>query len=322
MQTWELTTAAAMLNNMPLFVYLPVVSKDQAATLHERFARQFTVDNNSVKIIPLYSSTTQPDKQALMRLRDEELLRRADVILPISISPTGNMAGLVERQIEIGKDVVRKFQVEYAKRSEPMGYRIEQSNINPSLTKFKDSHLIHWTRACNSHWPNERLIDYYRDIICSREYPRSAIATLNRIALSRTIIASQKNMPAGIATVSFSALPPSEAVSLMRWRSRHLQMSLEPYGIGITIEAALRHGIREVTYSEKRQLGNGESWLTQSRGKITDWRKEKEYRHLGNLDLKLFAPEEQVLFCRAKSEAKTLERDTGLATVWMTGYSE
>ena len=162
------------------------------------------------------------------------------------------------------------------------------------------------------------MIDYYKDIINSEIYPRTAFDTLLRIIRNGTIIASARNMPEGVPTVSFSAQPPGHAIQLMRWRARYSEMSMEPYGIGISITNAKQRGIFPVRYydkSEYKMENDKERWLTQSKGKITDWSDEMEYRHQGNFDLKRIPSDEIQLFCHTQSEAESIFHETGFKAI-------
>ena len=125
-------------------------------------------------------------------------------------------------------------------------------------------------------------------------------------------------MPDNIATVSFSALAPTEIIPLIRWRARFKQFSFEPYGIGIREEIALQYNIQPVIYYDKRLLVKVDSdllYLTQSIGTITDWRHEKELRHKSDFDFSKISKNDLVLFCYSKDEATELENKFGIRTI-------
>jgi hypothetical protein len=58
-------------------------------------------------------------------------------------------------------------------------------------------------------------------------------------------------------------------------------------------------------------------WLTQSRGRITDWTREDEYRCRGDLDLSAVPKESLLLICRCVDEAEELEHATGIRATGM-----
>jgi len=250
------------------------------------------------------------------RRRDETVVGLGQLLLPISIRPKGIMDRLSHAAQNEGKSLDRRFAVPYQVRRTNIAYQISENQVSDEIKTLDDAYLIHWTRTCNSVWPGERLIDYYRDVINSERYPRRAINTLLRIVDMRRLIASIKNMPQNTPTVSFSALAPVEAAPLMRWRSRYRQMSFEPYGIGIRKSVAEDAGIRPVIYYDKGDNlpDNAEPWLTQSTGSISDWTAEKEYRYRGDLTLSSFNDDDLVLFVRTADEARFVHEKTGLST--------
>jgi hypothetical protein len=94
-------------------------------------------------------------------------------------------------------------------------------------------------------------------------------------------------MPGNAEAVSFSALGMNEAMPLMRWRSRYVRYSFEPYGIAIRRSALESLGGRPVIYTTRLSRATcGEDFLfTQSPGEHTDWRGEREWRVLGDVRL-------------------------------------
>jgi hypothetical protein len=154
----------------------------------------------------------------------------------------------------------------------------------------------------------------------SSRHPRSAIDTIERIATERYLYASTRHMPRKTPCVSFTGLTPHDAVPLMRWRARYGQMTFEPYGLGIKRTVAERMGIAPVTYydvSAKSAIATLPAWRTQSRGVITNWQAENEYRHCGDLDLSPVPDDALVLFCRFEHEVESLAQATGIRTIPM-----
>ena len=94
-------------------------------------------------------------------------------------------------------------------------------------------------------------------------------------------------------------------------------MSFEPYGIGVERGCALAGGIRPVRYIEKgeRSPDDNEAWLTQSKGVITDWRSEQEYRHRGDFDFGDIPGDRLLVFTHRSEEATLIEREFGIRAV-------
>ena len=273
---WEVITTLASLNRIPLILLLP--DKHQIHT-KEWAADQFHLDRQLTTFITLPSKTNN-----WLQQRDEEIIKQASFLIPISLRPGGTLDTFMRNS---ATPKINSFQTPYSSKTDTQAYTITADNLNPCLAEIADNYLIHWTRSPNAPWPNQTLYDYYLSLINSPTYPQTALATLERIISAKTIIASANHMPGNHATVAFSGNTPRQMLPLFRWRSRYRTMSFEPYGIGITKSSALRHGITKVTYyqlEEKPRIPENNSWRYQSSGKISDWTKEQEYRHPGNLD--------------------------------------
>lgn len=219
-----------------------------------------------------------------------------------------------------GSRVDSSFQVDYERQQETLAYRVPVDKVNPELADLHSRFVVHYTRACNGPWPDESVVDYYRSVATSEEYPRGALATLLHIAATQRIIGSSRHMPRRTPCVSFTALPVAETVGLMRWRSRYHEMSLEPYGIAISKEVAERIGVRPVTYfdsNHRRPPADG-AWCWQSIGQKTDWRAEQEWRARGDINLSDVPIDAVRLVCHTPEEAWRIREITGYVTIAIT----
>ncbi|RME23924.1 MAG: hypothetical protein D6800_09230 [Candidatus Zixiibacteriota bacterium] len=311
MPTWELVTVSAALAHVPLQLVLPPLGDAGADT--NAFISGFGLDPAMTTVHVLESKDPKQPKADRLLRRDEVIVSEADILVPIAVKPHGNMAALLAAHRQ-RKTCVDRFRVTAKTRLAPVGYRIPADTINPRLAELAGPFLFHWTRACHGPWPDESPFTYYRDIINSPSYPRSAFETLRRIVSHRRLIASPWRMPGNIPTVSFSACPPASMAPLMRWRARYRRMSFEPYAIGIRRTVAEDVGIRPVCYyrGDNPLAGSDDIWLSQSAGRQTDWRHEHEYRHRGDLNLSAISDTDLVLITRTRSEATALSQVTGL----------
>ena len=309
MQTWEMVTAVGSMQKSPMRL-LCLTDVQTQAERAEWLTAEFRLEPGISEIIDIAGASTDTSEKELMHLRDVQVVQAADVIIPVSLRRGGAMMKLVEQARDDGKEIVDDFMCEYTDRSASLAYTVSPDDINPDLSKVAGHYLFHWTRANNSAWPGERLLDFYRAVIESERYPRTAFDTLNNIIGSRKLIASSRHMPERIPTVSFTALAPEEAAPLMRWRARFSQMSFEPYGIGIATEACVGLGISPVRYYDRStsvSRNADDSWLSQSIGTVTDWRQEKEYRHRGDLLLSDLPTEQMIVVCCTHEEAREVE---------------
>jgi hypothetical protein len=308
MQTWELITAVASDLGLPIKLILPISAGTDFDVQCESILHEYGLDPCRTEFLPA-SDLTIENRNDLMASRDQAVLKAADLLLPISVNDNGSMAKRLRKANIDGCDVDSRFQIPYQKRGEPFKVDLDPDQLSDEILNLGDDYLIHWTRSVSHPWPGERMIDYYRAITRSDSWPRSGLATLERIVDTQTVKASGRHMPGGARTVSFSALRPYEVIPLMRWRARYGEMSFEPYGIGISRDVAEKFGVLPVDYysdKNQKQTSPKSAWLSQSSGKETDWRSEREYRCLGDLSLERVPPEAIVLFCRTSAEAERL----------------
>ncbi len=317
LQTWELLTTIALEQAVPLRLVLPCASSEEFFELSDAVMLDFGLSEELIEFIPVRDESGA-DRIGLSTARDRQIVETADLLIPISCRPGGNMTALLEEAGKRGQDVENRFAVEDGRPNEPLKYDIGEQPLNPTLQTLAVRYLIHWTRTTSSAWPGETRAGFYRDILASVAWPRSAFATLQRIVRMKKIMSSPRHMPGNTPTVSFSALGPTEAVPLMRWRARYREMSFEPYGIGIERPLATKLGIDEVMYFERADEASvpaEDRWKWQSSGKVTPWRAEREFRYRGDLDLGRIPSGSIALFCRTADEARVL-RELHSGPVW------
>ncbi len=317
LQTWELVTSLGVELGLRQDVFVPAADELEFANLKSWASDQFELDRDRTYLEPVLL-TGEGVKKDLPILRDKAVVEAADLLIPVSVRAGGNMDSLISEGAAGTKEIMSSLQIEYQRRTSRMKYDVATDALNAGLDDMEGRFLIHWTRSSSGPWPDELRIDYWRGVIESTVYPRSARHTLRHIFDSGKIIASPRYMPGGVATVSFTGLAPSEALPLMRWRARYHEMSFEPYGIAIDKEFALAHGVKPVEYYASlshRPRNAQEDWRCQSQGRKTDWRQEHEYRCRGDFDLSDFPSDKIRLLCYRAEEARQMETETGLRTV-------
>ncbi len=316
---WEIITAAAVIEDVPLKLFLPVIEPEEFEKEKLTTTKNFNLKSQFVEFEAVLPNKVNSNNEELWQYRDRIVIESSDIIIPVSVRPKGLMSELLQKAKENNKNVVHDFQVEYVMSKNKLAYSIDKQQLSDSIRQVSLKYLIHWTRSSNGPWPNEKKIDFYESVLNATAYPRTAIKTLERIIIEKIIIASSKKMPGKTPTVSFTGLAPVEIIKLMKWRARYRQMSFEPYGIGIEKKEALSIGISEVQYynskPHKKTL-NTPDWLSQSMGKITDWRNEEEFRYKGDLILTNVPVGKLIAVCFNKNEAIELENKTGIKTVW------
>ncbi len=316
MQTWELITSLGSIHRVQQRLYLIPDHKCGFECRVSEISRQFGLDPSLCEFIAVSPGNGSGSKRDHMAARDRLIVAESDVLLPISLRKNSSLDKLM-LDGDDGK-INRDFETAYEKRIETISYNLARDQLNKELLEIGEQYITHWTRAFNGPWPTERPLDYYTAILNSPSYPRKALHSLLNIVSSGRVAASSNHMPKSTPVVSFSALPPGELTELIRWRARYSQMSFEPYGLGIERELAIRLGILPVEYYDggnESGRSDNEAWLTQSRGRITDWTNEMEYRHLGDFDLSAVPKEKMILFCHTHDEADLLREQSGMRVV-------
>ena len=313
--TRNLVTALCAIEQVPCELLFPSVTKIEA----EMVMADYGLSQNITQISLCETSAVALTKENQLHQIDDQISRTSDIIIPVSVRKNGFMQNCLDVAEREGKKIVTDFEVAYERSSAKAGYTVDPESLHDGIRSFSEPFLVHWTRTSIGPWPGEKPIDYYRQVVSSSAYPRSAFDTLLRMLSTGQILASSRHIATSEPVVALSSLPPCEVLPLIRWRPRYRQMSFEPYGIGIRYSAGLSMGIRPVAYlfsSATKTIQESERWLTQSVGKKTDWRRESEYRHRGNVDLQNIIKEDLCIFTRTESESKEINKRFGLMSQW------
>ena len=315
MQTWEMLIYLAQSHEINQVVLIPAIDEQEFESLKESVMDQFKLNRSLTRFKAIMPEKNDCESLKLPEKRDSEAVTQADLVIPVSIRPKGNMAYLFRNITGKHGKVIDQFQIQYQKKGYPIAYQIEKDKLATETINIGDRYVVHWTRASNGPWPSEKKHAYFEALANSDEYPRTAFHTIQNIIKTGKIMASSAHMPKGIATVSFSGLAPDKILSLMKWRRRYRQMSFEPYGIGIEKTAAYQLGIVPVYYYHKKEYPkNKPPWQLQSGGVKADWKQESEFRYPGDFDLSAIAADKMVCFCHTPNEADLIGKSFGIKT--------
>ena len=299
LNTWELVTWGAGQYGGQLGLYIPCpfgdticgssgFRSDNCQLIAETICREFELHPARIDFYFHGASQTQKTRKALWPERDRAIIAAAEVIYPVAIRPKGNLEQLLAVDAQ-GKTVDERFRVRYEHREGRHSPLVSVSQ-SAALAATSWPCITHWTCSANGKWPGETAAAYYRDLARpGNANPRSALATLARILSEQQIRATSVHIRGGYRVISFTALPPGEAINLMRWRKRFVRWNFEPYGIAIRADAARASGVRPVMYGvpdDYARLDVSDQPFFQNRGvRGGDWTPEHEWRHLGDLDL-------------------------------------
>ena len=177
--------------------------------------------------------------------------------------------------------------------------------------------LTHFTRHRDGPWPDQDERQFLDALILGdAEADHSPIASLGRMLNQRRIAASNNTIRGGFRVVSFTAVPLPEISRRRVFRIHRGRWDFEPYGI------CLRHDWLTARKTKSVEYGDDELWsrLSPSEqpffqiasthgddpGKSIDWSEEREWRHLGDVDLDELPADAGLVFVPTLAEAELI----------------
>ncbi len=173
--------------------------------------------------------------------------------------------------------------------------------------------LCHWTRPCSGPWSGQPSVDFWDELILGcPSADRSAFGTLLRIINQCTIVASQ-SIRGALKTVSFTAVPLSDFRKRRVFRKHKRRYDFEPYGVAIRKRLVEKRDGRPVEYVKTRDFDATDLPLEfiqpmSSSRKTVDWRREREWRCIGDVSLHEMTKSDVVLFANNGRECDRLSR--------------
>lgn len=160
-------------------------------------------------------------------------------------------------------------------------------------------YLSHWTRAPQGAWPGETDDQFLDNLVLGRPgADHSVLATLARIVAQRRIASTSTVSRGNRGVVSFTEVPIEEFSQRRVFRKHLARWDFEPYGISISKEWLRSRGASPVIYGDEsawKSLSHDQSPFFQvSQSRVSrenrectsiDWTAEREWRHVGDLDL-------------------------------------
>jgi hypothetical protein len=171
--------------------------------------------------------------------------------------------------------------------------------------------LTHCTRRQYGPWMDQAVEEYLDELILGLSAnDRSALAALLRIVTTRRLLSASRTVRGTYSVVSFTAAGGQELANLRTFRGHRARWDFEPYGISIARSWLEERGARPVIYGDERtwsQLSvDDRPFFQKQRGRGAepiDWSVEREWRHVGDLDLGNLRPEDACLLVPSFAEA-------------------
>ncbi len=170
--------------------------------------------------------------------------------------------------------------------------------------------LSHTTRACAGPWPEQTQTDYVDSVLDgTSDADHSPVAALERILTQQRLLASPRTNRGGHAVVCFTAVPLLDLPSLRQFRTHRSRWDFEPFGLCLDRQWLHDRGARPVIYGDEAtwqslpdadrpffQLTHPTDRAKESSAQLIDWSVEREWRHVGDLDLRELKPDQALVF--------------------------
>jgi hypothetical protein len=177
--------------------------------------------------------------------------------------------------------------------------------------------LTHCTRSQSNGWPDQSQVEYLDELLLnSNTADRSALAAVQRIIATQRLVATSRLIRGDTDVVCFTAVSLRDLPKLRTFRSHLARWDFEPYGICICQDWLADRSCVPVHYGDEsvwESLANEDRPLFQARtsrshrsGRVIDWSIEREWRHVGDVDLRELPSEAGLIFVPTQEEAEQL----------------
>ena len=238
--------------------------------------------------------------------------------------PRGNVARALASELADGR-MVRLLSVRVRRDDpaaanpvlEPDRQSTRRLRVVRHVSRLDGDYLFHWTRRCRGAWPGQSVDEYWSDLLAGgRRADRSARAALMRIVETQAIVAGTRTTP-GVPVVCFTQVPLVEFDNLRTFRPHRGRWDFQLYGVGIRHPALIELGARKVRYTTDRE-GPYCQPPSDRTGRL-DWTREREWRILGDVDLRTVSRRDRILFVATRSEAAQFAQRTSWPVYYFQG---
>ena len=172
--------------------------------------------------------------------------------------------------------------------------------------------LLHWTRRRVGPWPDQTEMDFLDDLIFrSPRKDHREVASLRRILATGHIFAGNDLTRDPRPVVCFSDVTFEELKELRTFRPHLSRWDFEPFGVAIRKNWLIDQGAAAVVYGDEmvwESLPDDQRaffQLNDPKGKV-DWSVEREWRILGDLDLRKVPIDAAVAFVKSVEDANEI----------------
>ncbi len=304
--TWEVVLWRAALRGAPVELICPLARGRDEGEARETIASDFGVAPWQAHWTFLRSARSSGRCKDTWAGRDELAWRMAELVVPVSVRPGGRWQSLLANR-SCPVRIEPQWQVPWVRKGAGVRWDGVQLEGWPEGFDSSGGALIHFTRCGSGPWPGERAADFYAAVARGGDNEvHDAWHTLERMLKESRIRGSSRHIRGQADAVCFTAMPLRETTSLFRWRRRYARPSFEPFGVALSMGAAIRLGAKPVRYDRggagaEREPG---SLWRQGAGKNETWLHEQEWRVAGDVDLGQLARHEAALIVPTQAHAE------------------
>ena len=327
----EFVTRIAELFQISLVRFLPLPPQ-----VDEKWIRETaTTRLNEFRCYYSVSDIERGNKKTAQAAKDRLLILAANQVRVIACRNSGNTFDAVNQRLATGLDTrvlisdeltppktVKHFVKAGATawllfKDKPEQTHKTASRVDIPLLQLDEinsqQYLLHWTRRRIGKWPDQTKSQYIDDLIFgSTRAKHDPLAALCRILATDRIVATNCLTRDPTPVVCLSEVELSQLRKMTIFRPHLSRWDFLPYGIAVDRELLTSLGARRVMYGSQSdwvvikpaerpffQMAKSES------GKI-DWRQEKEWRLVGDLDLKQVGSKEAIVFVPSLHDAQVV----------------
>jgi len=310
MHTWNILTWASGDRDANQIVVLPLLKNDDPENIIERVTGDFNLTPERTEFLFFETGIPSNRPKLAWAERDRAIAALADVIYPVSLRKRGNMEQLIQERATKEGNIVEDFTAPYSPRKREKLRPLDPEAVAEKFPVESWDFVTHWTHCFDGPWPNESEAEYY-SAVCSSgsEYCRTAMDSILHILEKLQIYGTKGCVRGGLSAVSFTSLPPSEAVKLMRWHSRKTRYTFEPYGLAVKRNIVETMGVRPVIYGNStdfESLPEKDRPYFHSKGAKGDWPAECEWRYIGDFDISMLPKDSYMTIVRSEKDAEKM----------------
>lgn len=201
-----------------------------------------------------------------------------------------------------------------AATAEDRGRQHRISNPAPIRIGFQEwpgETLQHWTRGDQQPWPDQQAGSEFDALLVGGPYPLGPLASLCRILVQQRLLGSGRLIRGGQRVVCLTEVGLREFRRRRTYRPQLRRWDFELYGLSIRKTAIQRMGGRPVHYLTPQRPDPPPHldpvWVVDCVGSHVDWSQEREWRVLGDIDLRRLPADEAVVFVPDHEAAAAVE---------------